>query len=395
MVAKSGPLAGLRVLDLGTRIAAPFCAGLLGELGADVIKIEEPGRGDFMRSIGPFEDGYSLFWAVEGRGRRSATLDLRIAEGQDALRRLAMTADVLVENFRPGTLEKWHLGPDEMPANMVIVRISQYGQDGPLMDRPGLDRLGIAFGGLLHITGFPDQPPVRPGVTISDYLTGTFAAMSALAVLRHRDSTGIGGVVDASLYGSIMRIMEWTFAAYDHLGTVRERSGNRVSNSAPVDNFLAADGRFVCIVGGSDANFMRLMSAMGRPDLSLDPRFATLEQRALHGEVINQIVADWCGKLSSSEVEKRCVAEGVPVATVSTVADIVNDPHVAYRSDLIHVIDPVIGKVLQQAPYPKVSVMDRSRVPDGAPLLGQHNDEVWLSVLSSDEYQQLRIKGVI
>src|SRR5688572_28217283 len=197
----SGPLAGVRVLDAGTRIAAPFCAGLLGEQGAEIIKVEQPGRGDFLRDIGPFENGYSLFWAVEGRGRKSVTLDLRKPEGQDLFRRLAATADVVCENFRPGTLERWNIGPAELDPRLVTVRISVFGQDGPYSQRPGLDRMGIGYGGLMHLTGYPGQPPVRPGVTVSDYLTGAFAASAAVAALYARDarSSGRGTVIDACL----------------------------------------------------------------------------------------------------------------------------------------------------------------------------------------------------
>ena len=264
----SGPLAGIRVIDVGTRISAPFCAGLLGELGADVIKVELPGEGDFMRTIGPFmpvEDGqdYSLFWAVEGRGRRGVTCDLRKPEGKELFKRLVATADVLCENFRPGTMERWGLGPDELPEELVYVRISVFGQTGPYAPRPGLDRLGIAFGGLLNLTGDPDRPPVRPGVTVSDYLTGTFAAFAAVAALYGRDQADQGGdVIDAPLYGSILRILEWTLAGYDRLGIVRQREGNRLSHSAPLDNYPTADGSFICIVAGSDANFSRLCKAM-------------------------------------------------------------------------------------------------------------------------------------
>ena len=251
-VAMTGPLEGVRVLDLGTRLAAPFCAGLLGEMGAEVIKIEQPAGGDMMRTIGPFvTDGegddateYSLFWSVEGRGRKSVTLDLRRPEGQAILRTLAASSDVLVENFRPGTLERWNVGPDDLDPKLVIVRISVFGQDGPYRERPGLDRLGIAYGGLLNLTGYPDEPPVRPGLSISDYLTGVFAAQGAIAALYERDARGgRGQVVDAPLYGSILRINEWTLAAYDQLGTVRSRNGNRMENSAPIDNYSSADGQ--------------------------------------------------------------------------------------------------------------------------------------------------------
>src|SRR3984957_13448305 len=209
------PLAGLRVIDVGTRISAPFCAGLLGEMGADVIKIEDPHGGDFMRTVGPVvpaPDGsdYSIWWAVEGRGRRGITLNLRTEEGQSLFRRLAATADVVCENFRPGTLESWHIGPTDCDARLVWARISVFGQDGPYSARPGLDRLGIAYGGLLNLTGYRGRPPVRLGVPISDSLTGTFAAEAVLAALYRRDrpgGSGRGGVVDAPLYGSILRIL--------------------------------------------------------------------------------------------------------------------------------------------------------------------------------------------
>ena len=295
------------MVDVGTRISAPFCAGLLGELGADVIKVELPGDGDFMRTMGPFvpvEDGpdYSLSWAVEGRGRRGVTCDLRRPEGRDLFKRLAATADVVCENFRPGTMERWGLGPDDLPADLVYVRISVFGQSGPYAPRPGLDRLGIAFGGLLHLTGDPDRPPVRPGVTVSDYLTGVFAAFAAVAALYGRDSGGEGHggdgeVIDAPLYGAVLRILEWTLAGYDRLGIVRQREGNRLSHSAPLDNYPTADGFYVCIVAGSDANFGRLCAAMGRPDLAADPRFATLAERASRGDEINGIVAEWTSAL--------------------------------------------------------------------------------------------------
>jgi crotonobetainyl-CoA:carnitine CoA-transferase CaiB-like acyl-CoA transferase len=404
----TGPLAGLRVLDLGTRIAAPFCAGLLGEQGAEVIKIEQPRGGDFMREIGPFvetdpEDGetgagrYSLFWAVEGRGRKSVTLDLRTPEGQDLLRRLAATADVVVENFRPGTLEQWHVGPNDLDPRLVTVRISMFGQDGPYSPRPGLDRVGIGYGGLLHLTGYPDRPPVRVGVTISDYLTGVFAAQAAVSALYARDTRGGGGVViDAALYGAALRILEWTLAAYDRLGVVREREGNRLANSAPLDNYPTRDGKFVCIVAGSDANFSRLCKAMERPDLLDDPRFTKLADRAAHGDLINGIVADWTATLDARVIEDRCVACDVPVATAYTAADIFADPHMIERSDLVTIDDPVIGPIRQQAPFPR-QVGEPQVAPSGAPRLGEHTRAVLhdLLDLSESELDRLTTAGVI
>ena len=394
----AGPLEGLRVVDVGTRIGAPFCAGLLGEWGAEVVKVEQPNSGDFMRTIGPFEDGYSLFWAVEGRGRKSATCDLRTAEGQALFRRLVGRADVLCENFRPGTLEEWGIGPADLDPRLVTVRISAFGQDGPYSQRPGLDRLGVAYGGLLHLTGEPDRPPVRPGVTVADYLTGVFAAEAALAALYRRDAkgTGVGAVVDASLYGSVLRILEWTVPAYERLGTVRSREGNRLSNSAPLDNYPTADGRFVCVVAGSDANFTRLCRAMGRAELLDDPRFATLADRARHGDEINGIVATWTAAHSAAEVEAACVEHDVPVATAYTAREIATDVHFTARRDLVEVRDPVLGILRQQAPYPRL-VGEEQPVPTGAPVLGADNEAVWCGIagLSPDELTELQAKGVV
>ncbi len=372
-----GPLAGVRVIDVGTRISAPFCAGLLGELGADVIKVELPGEGDFMRSMGPFvpvDDGpaYSLSWSVEGRGRRGVTCDLRQPEGKDLFKRLVATADVLCENFRPGTMERWGLGPADLPDELVYVRISVFGQSGPYAPRPGLDRLGIAFGGLLHLTGDADRPPVRPGVTVSDYLTGVFAAFAAVASLYGRAAAvgGRGEVIDAPLYGSILRILEWTLAGYDRLGIVRQREGNRLSHSAPLDNYPTADGFFVCIVAGSDANFGRLCRAMDRPDLALDPRFATLAERAARGDEINGIVAEWTSGLTAEDITARCVEHDVPIGTAYSAADIFADPHMTARGDLVSVDDPVIGPVRQQAPFPRLA-NNPTPVPRGAPRTGR------------------------
>src|SRR5688572_12905214 len=321
-------------------------------MGAEVIKVEDPSGGDFMRTIGPFHEGYSLSWSVEGRGRKSVTLNLRTDEGQELFRRLAATADVVCENFRPGTLERWNVGPGDLDPRLVIVRISVFGQDGPSSLRPGLDRLGIGYGGLLHLTGYPDRPPVRPGVTTSDYLTGVFAANAAVAALYHRDARGgEGAVIDAYLYGSVLRILEWTLAGYDALGVVRSREGNRLANSAPLDNYPTADGKYVCIVAGSDANFSRLCKAMGRPELVDDPRFARLADRAERSDEINNLVAEWTRSLPAADVEAACVAHDVPVATAYTAVDIFTDPHIAARGDLVTVDDPVLGDVRQQAPF--------------------------------------------
>jgi crotonobetainyl-CoA:carnitine CoA-transferase CaiB-like acyl-CoA transferase len=400
----SGPLEGIRVLDVGTRVAAPFCAGLLGEQGAEVIKVEQPGRGDFMREIGPFmedpddPDGlYSLSWSVEGRGRKSVTLDLRVPAGQALFRELAATCDVLVENFRPGTLEQWHVAPGELDPRLVVVRISSFGQNGPYARRPGLDRVGIGYGGLLYLTGYPDRPPVRVGVTISDYLTGIFAAHAAVAALYARDARGDGqgAVIDAALYGATLRILEWTLPAYDRLGIVRTREGNRLAASAPMDNYPTVDGKFIGIVAGSDGNFARLCKAMDRPDLLDDPRFTRLADRVAHRDEINDLVASWTATLPAAEIEQRCVAHDVPVATAYTAADIFADPHMTARGDVVVVDDPVIGPVRQQAPFPRRAGQPAT-VPTGAPRLGQHTREVLADLvgLGDAELDRLAAEGI-
>ena len=360
-----------------------------------------------MRTIGPFvpgaDDGpgdYSLFWAVEGRGRKGVTLDLRQPAGQDLFRRLAASADVVCENFRPATMEQWHIGPDDCDPKLVWARISVFGQDGPYAGRPGLDRQGIGYGGLLFLTGYPDRPPVRPGVTVSDYLTGVFAAEAVVAALYRRDrpdgGTGRGGVVDAPLYGAVLRILEWTVAGQDRLGVTRQREGNRVPNSAPLDNYEAADGKYVCVVAGSDVNFRRLCAAMERPDLAADPQWATLAQRGARSDEINGIVASWVSTKTAAEVEAICIAHDVPVGTAYSAGDILSDPHIAARGDLVTIDDPVAGPHRQQAPFPRLDG-ERPVAPRPAPLLGEHNDEVWCGVvgLSPDELAAFRRDGVI
>jgi formyl-CoA transferase len=394
-----GALDGIRVLDLGTRIGAPFAATLLGELGADVIKIEQPGTGDFLRTIPPFDGEVSLFWAVEGRGKRSVTIDLSKPAGQDLLRELILHADVLVENFTPGTLERWNLAPDALRAinpRLIVSRVSVYGQDGPYRDRPGLDRNGIALGGLLGITGFPDAPPVRPGVIIADYLTALFNTIGILAALVERSRSDEGQQVELALYESVLRVMEWTVAAYDRLGIVRERAGNRLPNSAPLDNYLTSDGRYVCIAAAGDVLFPRLVRAMGREELLQDPRFETLAARAANADAINDEVAAWCRDRSLAEIERILIENDVPVSGVYAVDEIAEDPQVAARNAIVEVDDPVLGPVRQQAPVPR---LDRTplAIQRGAPLLGEHTDEVLTGLLGlgDDELKSLRADGVI
>lgn len=396
----SPPLTGIRILDLGTRIAAPFAATLLADFGAEVIKVELPGSGDFLRSIGPFVDGYSLFWAVEARGKKSITLDLRRPKGQELLKRLVALTDVVVENFQPGTLEGWGLDYETLRAinpRLILTRATVYGQTGPYRDRPGLDRNGIAFGGLLYLTGYPDRPPVRPGVVISDYVTGVFNALAIMIALYRRDTREGGGQwIDLSLYQSIFRLLEHTVAAYDRLGIVREREGNRLQNAAPLDNWQTKDGKWVCIIAAGDGLFPRLVKAMGRPELLADPRFSTLQARAAHGEAINTIVAEWVAQHTAAELEDRLGAAEVPVGRALSIAEIFADPHYAARGDIVVVDDPTIGPVRMQGVYPHLSSTPGT-IRRGAPKLGEHNAEIYgaLLGLGAEEINELEAEGVI
>ena len=394
------PLAGIRILDVGTRIAAPFAATLLGDFGAEVVKVELPGTGDFMRTIGPFAEQHSLWWAVEGRNKKSITLDLRQARGQELFRALVAKADVVVENFQPGTLEEWGLGYAALAAinpDLILTRATVYGQSGPYRDRPGLDRNGIGFGGLLYLTGYPDRPPVRPGVIISDYLTGVFNALAIMIALYHRDvHRGGGQWVDLALYESVFRILEHTLPAYDRLGVVRGREGNRLKNSAPLDNWETKDGQYICIIAAGDGLFPRLARAIGRADLLADPRFASLVTRAEHGDAINAIVGDWCRQHTAAEIESIMLAAAVPVTRAYSIADIVADPHYAARQDIVTVDDPTIGPVKMPAVYPRLSATP-GRIARGAPRLGEHNQEIYggLLGLSADELARLGADKVI
>jgi crotonobetainyl-CoA:carnitine CoA-transferase CaiB-like acyl-CoA transferase len=395
----SGALEGIRVLDLGTRIGAPFAATLLAELGAEVIKVEQPGTGDFMRTIPPLEKGVSLWWAVEGRGKKSITLDLSKPKGQDILRRLVEHADIVVENFQPGTLERWNLAPEslrEINPRLIVSRVSVYGQDGPYRDRPGLDRNGIALGGLLHITGYPDAPPVRPGVIVADYLTALFNTVGILAALFERERSGEGQGVELALYESVLRIMEWTVAAHDRQGVVRERTGNRLPNSAPLDNYRSGDGRYVCIAAAGDALFPRLAKAMRNEDLLADRRFSTMQARAENADRINEIVQQWCSQLTAAQIEEALLQHEVPVSRIHAIDEIVADPHVRARGSIIEVDDPALGPIKQQAPVPR---LDRTplRVQSGAPRLGEHTAEVLGALLgmTAEALDELRAEGVV
>jgi formyl-CoA transferase len=379
-VSATAPLAGTRVIDLGTRVAAPFCAAILGELGADVIKIEDPHGGDMLRGLGPFAGRSSLFFAVEGRSRRSVTCNLRDARGQALARRLISTADVVCENFRPGTLERWNLGPRDLQPELVMVRVSILGQSGPNAARPGLDLTAIAMAGLLSITGYADGPPMKSGVTVADHLTAVFAAQAALAALVARRRTGRGAVIDVPLHGSVLRCLETTLAAFDRLGVARRRTGDRGPHEPPSGVYATDDARYVAIVVDRDDD-LRSLCALLSVDGDRDELRAAVEH--------------WFATRSAASAVAAHDAARVPAALVASAADLVSDPHLAARGDIVTIDDPVVGKVRQQAPFPRLAATPAAVVP--APALGQHNDDVWCDELglSRDELDGYRTDGVI
>lgn len=398
--ASNGPLSGLRVLEMGSLIAGPFCGQLLGDLGADVIKVEPPGAGDPMRQWGQvLKDGRSYWWAVIGRNKKSVTLNLREPEGQALARALVAKSDVLVENFRPGTLERWGLGWEAVSAlnpRLIMVRVSGYGQDGPYAERASFGAIGEAMGGLRHLAGDPDRAPVRIGVSIGDALAATFAALGALAALRTRDATGRGQIVDSALYEAVLAMTESMVAEYAGEGYQRERSGPTLPGVAPSNVYPCADGASILIAANQDTVFARLSALMDRPDLVSDPRFATHQARGQHQAEIDALVAGWTQTLQSSEALEKLDAAGVPAGRIYTAADMLADPHFAARGALIETETPGLGRVTMQGVVPRLS-QTPGRVRAPAPDLGQHNEEIFQGLLGMErgEFDALISKGIV
>ena len=391
-------LDGLRVLDLATFIAGPFCGGLLAEYGADVIKVEQPGTGDSLRELGNKAKGRGLFWALEARGRRSVTLNLREARGQQLALQLIAQSDIVIENFRPGTLERWNLGFEQMQAvnpGVILVRVSAYGQTGPYASRPGFGRIAQAFGGLTYLAGYPDRPPVNPGsATLADYAAGLFSTTAALAALDHRRRTGQGQQIDVSLYESIFRLCDVLALEYDALGIVRERKGSD-AHAAPHNHYPTGDDKWIAIACTNDRLFRRLNGVMGDAGFGDDPSLATMGQRAARRVELDAKVAAWTRKHTLSGLRELLDAAEVPNAPISSMADIAAEPHVQARGTLTTIDDPEIGPVMMPAPVPRFSLTP-ARVPRPAPLLGEHNAEVYESLgLTTDEIEALKSAGII
>jgi formyl-CoA transferase len=395
------PLAGVRVLELGQLVAAPFCGMLLGAFGAEVIKIEPPGAGDPMRTWRKLYRGTSLWWYSIARNKKSITLDLRQTAGQELLRRLvAAGADVLIENFRPGRLEEWGLGFDalqQLQPGLVMVRISGYGQDGPYAQRPGFAAIAEAMGGLRHLTGEPGRPPVRTGVSLGDTLAGLHGALGALVALRHRDARGARGqVVDTAIYESVFNMMESLLPEYDALGFVREPAGAALPGIVPSNTYRCRDGRLIVIGGNSDAIYRRLMSAIGREDLARDPALQHNPGRVERAAEIDGAIAQWTGARDFEQVFAQLEAAEVPVGPINDIADIARDAQFAARG-MFESFPLADGRPLR---IPKV-VPELSATPSRTrwigPELGAHNDEIYAGRLglARAELEELRAAGVI
>ncbi|WP_404380378.1 CaiB/BaiF CoA transferase family protein [Caenispirillum salinarum] len=395
------PLEGVRVLDCATFIAAPYTAAILAEFGAEVIKVEQPGAGDPFRRFGTMtERGDSLAWLSEARNKRSVTLNLRDPKGAKLFRQMAREADVVCENFRPGTMEKWGLGWEDLRAvnpRLVMLRVTGYGQDGPYAQRPGFARIAHAVGGLTHLAGMPDGPPVTPGSTsLGDYMTGLYGAVSVLVALRHAQAAGHGQMIDIGLYESVFRVLDELAPRYAWEGTVRGPEGVATLNACPHGHFECADGAWVAIACTNDKMFARLAKAMKRPDLG--ERFAAVADRLAHREEVEGAVTAWTRTHTRAAVMEACLAEEVPAGSINTIADIFEDPHFAARGNLHRVVEASLGgrEVVVPNVVPRLSDTP-GRVERLGPELGEGNAEIYgkLCGLTDEELAMYRKKGVI
>ena len=376
-----GALAGIRVVEMGQLIAGPFCGQLLGDMGAEIVKLEPPVTGDQMRHWG--QGDKPSWWRVIARNKYSVAADLRGEEGQQLARDLIAKADILIENFRPGTLEKWNLDPAELRrANpgLIVVRVSGYGQTGPYSARAGFGGIGEAMGGWRGIVGYADRPPARMGVSIGDTLAATYGCMGALAALHHRSKTGQGQIVDSALYEAVLQVMESTVSDYSASGTKRQRTGSTLPGIAPSNVYRCKDGEFL-IGANQDGVFARLAAAMGRPDLASDERYATHRARGARQAELDAMIAEWTRTLTIAELEARMIAAGVPAGRVFDAEDMLADPHFAARDALVTVPDAEWGEIRMQGVFPKLSATPGS-IRRPAPLgVGQDTDDVlkrWL-----------------
>jgi len=396
---KTGPLAGLRVIELGTLLAGPFCGQLLGDFGAEVIKVEPPGQGDPMRVWGREKaHGKSLWWPVVARNKKAITLDLRQADGQALLKDLVRQSDFLLENFRPGTMEKWGLGWSELSAinpRLIMIRVSGFGQTGPYSRQAGFGAIGEAMGGLRYVVGDPSTPPSRMGISIGDSLAATFACIGALSALHHRDKTGRGQVVDSAIYEAVLNMMESLVTEFDKAGYVRERTGAILPNVAPSNVYRTADG-MVLIAANQDTVFSRLAEAMGQPDLATNPKYSSHGARGAHQAELDALVESWTSTLTTRAVLDAMDQFGVPAGLIYRAPDMLEDPHFKARDAIVSVPHPDFGELRMQNVAPKLSETPGA-VRSPSPALGQHNDEIYLRVLglSPERYAELKAAKVV
>ena len=392
-----GPLAGVRVLEMGSTVAGPFCGRMLADFGAEVIKVE-PASGDPVRTMGKRFEGKSLYASSIFRNKRLVSLDLHSFEGQDIARALALKCDVVIENFRPGTLEKWNLGYESLAKEnpgLVMVRISGYGQTGPYSDRPGYGVIGEAISGLRHLTGDPDRPPARVAVSLTDYITGLYAAFGAVLALLHRQLTGRGQLIDAALYECAFSFVEPFVPLYDKLGIVAGRTGSRMPDATPNNLYPTADGDWIHIAAFADHMFRTLCTLMGRPELGDDPRYATLIARNRDPETIDQAIAAWTATRTLADLERELQAASIPATRIFTMADIFRDPHFAARGMLAQVPDPQLGNVRLAAPVPRLSATP-GEIRHAGRRIGEHTAAVLHELgMSADEVERLALERVI
>lgn len=395
------PLAGLRVLDLGTFLAAPFCGTLLGEFGAEVIKIELPGAGDSLRTLGEERDGVPLFWLQESRNKYTVTCNLRDPDGQAVVRDFVRNGyTIVIENFRPGTLERWNLGYDDLRAidpGLIMARISGYGQDGPAKHRPGFGRIAQAFGGLTYLCGFPDRPPANPGsATIADYVSGLFAAYGVLVAERHRVATGRGQIIDMALYEGIFRILDSLAVTHSVTGTVRERMGTATALAAPHNHYPTRDGKWVAIACTNDRIFARLAALMDKDELVSDPRFCGERERVANRAEIDRIVGTWTASRDMAPLMEALAGSEIPSSPIHSIADIFADPQFAARGTLASVAHAILGQVKMPAVVPRLSESPGEIAWLGREL-GADTDTVLSRALgyTPARLDQLRGRGII
>jgi succinyl-CoA--D-citramalate CoA-transferase len=395
------PLEGLTVIDAGTTIAGPLAASFLGDFGAKVIKIEMPGQGDPTRQWAPKKYGVSLWWKVSGRNKKLITLNLRKPRGQEILKELVSDADILIENFRPGTMEQWNIGYDDLKQinpGLIMVRISGYGQDGPYSHRPGYGTIAEAMSGIPSFTGFPDKPPTLSAFPLADAAAGMFGAMGAMFAVYHRDvkGTGEGQFVDVSLYEPLFRLVESFVIAYDQLGYVKQRQGNRMEESSPRNAYATSDDEWVAISASSQRTFERLARAIGCPELLHDPRFADNPSRVDNAAALDAIIGDWFGQLCLDEAMEILQQNDVVAGPIYNIQRIFQDSHFHARQNIIEVDDPELGTIRMQNVTPRMSKTP-GEIKFAGLGLGEHNEEIYREQLglSAQEIEQLRAEGVI